>query len=420
MERKRIVKMLFLVTLMIGIVVNANANDLTILDETLAVTAGSGWGSGGEPKSYGGWYGVSGTITYMGRTGDPTAPPTHTLTWTLPSLSGDYVVFAMWVAGSNRGNDVPWTVTYDGGKTDTVRVDQSVGEISPRAGDTVYDQVTVSLGVYKDPTSVVMGNNATSGYVVADAIAYIKVSDALTIPAASSSEIFNQTVADFEPVSVQNDPKNPWWWSWNPAGLSMLYPAWTVPPAWNQDEAATVTDNNGVNWRCTWSLKPEESGYYLLKAVYTNDTTYDGLSRYGAVAHRITDADGADTVRVDERNPGPADLGIYYLNADSVALVSIMADYYDYATPPGWVIADAIEVVNVCALIGAEVDELLPPDAYYKNHGAYVSRVAQATEHILATEFSELSQEASDEIQSCVVSERAQSDVGKPSTAGKK
>ena len=67
---------------------------------------------------------------------------------------------------------------------------------------------------------------------------------------------------------------------------------------------------------------------------------------------------------------------------------------------------------RVCEEGGEYVDAICPEEGEYRNHGQYVSCVAQAAEMFLAG----LPWEGScprDEIQSCIVNPRARSDIGK-------
>ena len=86
---------------------------------------------------------------------------------------------------------------------------------------------------------------------------------------------------------------------------------------------------------------------------------------------------------------------------------------------------DAIGVLNVdpclnfvdaCEYVGMKVDEMCPPDDGYRNHGAYVSCVAHAaTAVIKSMDWDDcFSEEELDDVHGCVVSQRAQTDIGKP------
>jgi hypothetical protein len=70
---------------------------------------------------------------------------------------------------------------------------------------------------------------------------------------------------------------------------------------------------------------------------------------------------------------------------------------------------------DACEWVGAQVDELCPPDGDWKNHGEYVSCVARTATDILRDEEWKdfCDREERDNIHGCVVSRRAQSDVGK-------
>lgn len=84
---------------------------------------------------------------------------------TTPS-AGDYKVYLRWTSGSNRAASVPVDITWSGG-TDAVSVDQR------------YDGGTwILLGTYtagaNSTMSVRVSNTGTSGYVVADAVRFLK------------------------------------------------------------------------------------------------------------------------------------------------------------------------------------------------------------------------------------------------------
>jgi hypothetical protein len=64
---------------------------------------------------------------------------------------------------------------------------------------------------------------------------------------------------------------------------------------------------------------------------------------------------------------------------------------------------------DFCAAGGAYADAQCPPGGTYKNHGAYLSCVAQAAEAYLAGQGI-----LCEELQSCIVNPRARSGVGKP------
>ncbi|MDH3216457.1 MAG: hypothetical protein OEN01_09230 [Candidatus Krumholzibacteria bacterium] len=83
---------------------------------------------------------------------------------------------------------------------------------------------------------------------------------------------------------------------------------------------------------------------------------------------------------------------------------------------------DAIGVINddvcgdfdmMCDEIGVQVDFVCPPDAAYRNHGAYVSCVAHAATEFLR-EFKDCyTEEDIEEVHGCIVSQRARTDIGK-------
>ncbi len=76
-------------------------------------------------------------------------------------------------------------------------------------------------------------------------------------------------------------------------------------------------------------------------------------------------------------------------------------------------LAVSVDDPGVCNIAGESVDAACPPTDIWRNHGEYVSCVAHATEVSLAG-LTCLTEEQLDEISGCIVSQRAQSDVGKP------
>ncbi|HLF30608.1 MAG TPA: hypothetical protein VI566_06210 [Xanthomonadales bacterium] len=76
-------------------------------------------------------------------------------------------------------------------------------------------------------------------------------------------------------------------------------------------------------------------------------------------------------------------------------------------------LAVSVDDVGICGIAGEQVDALCPATDIWRNHGEYVSCVAHAAEAALAG-LTCLSEEQQEEIHGCVVSQRAQSDVGKP------
>lgn len=69
----------------------------------------------------------------------------------------------------------------------------------------------------------------------------------------------------------------------------------------------------------------------------------------------------------------------------------------------------------LCETMGRIVDFRVPPDADYRNHGAYVRQVAQLTEALVNSQVAAgiITLDEAVELQSCVVHPRAKSDVGK-------
>lgn len=101
-------------------------------------------------------------------------------------------------------------------------------------------------------------------------------------------------------------------------------------------------------------------------------------------------------------------------NSDTSATVrhTYTADCFSFVAMQ-LLVSAAVDEDDVCRAGGEVVDAACPPDSsLYKNHGAYVSCVAHATEDYLETQVC-FSDERLEEIQSCIVSARARSAVGK-------
>ncbi|MBL3656220.1 golvesin C-terminal-like domain-containing protein [Fulvivirga sediminis] len=81
-------------------------------------------------------------------------------------LSGTYQVYGWWFAFENRATNVPFDIIHAGGKS-TIYKNQSIN-----------GGKWVSLGTYQfnGDAQVVIRNNHTNGYVVADAVKFVKVS----------------------------------------------------------------------------------------------------------------------------------------------------------------------------------------------------------------------------------------------------
>lgn len=92
-----------------------------------------------------------------------------------PNLAsyGDYEVFARWTASANRASNVPVDIIHGHG-TAFDQIDQKIN-----GGD------WISLGVFPfgagTSASLLMGNTNTDGYVVADAVRFVKITDDIII-----------------------------------------------------------------------------------------------------------------------------------------------------------------------------------------------------------------------------------------------
>jgi hypothetical protein len=131
------------------IVDNADASGVTLTGAWTASTSEAGY------------YGTN--YLHDGNTGKGTK---SVLFQTATPSAGDYKVYLRWTSGSNRAANVPVDITWSGG-TDAVSVDE-------RSNGGTW----VLLGTYTatagSPLGVKVSNTGTSGYVVADAVRFLK------------------------------------------------------------------------------------------------------------------------------------------------------------------------------------------------------------------------------------------------------
>ena len=91
---------------------------------------------------------------------------TATFTPNLP-VAGTYNVYALWSADASRANNVPYTITYNGGSAPVTKSQQVNGGTWQLLGTYPFNAGTGG--------KVVVSNAGTSGYVVADAVRFVLV-----------------------------------------------------------------------------------------------------------------------------------------------------------------------------------------------------------------------------------------------------
>ncbi|UII27282.1 T9SS type A sorting domain-containing protein [Fulvivirga maritima] len=115
------------------------------------------------------------------------------------SLSGTYEVFGWWFAFENRASNVPFDITHAGGSTTVYR------------NQRINDGAWVSLGTYEfnGDAEVAIRNAGTNGYVVADAVKFVKSSSntARRASDAMALEVRDELETD-EKSSLYPNPAN--------------------------------------------------------------------------------------------------------------------------------------------------------------------------------------------------------------------
>jgi hypothetical protein len=136
-------------------------------------------GDAGYSESGSGWGGASGTVAafdsdvrwHAGGTGANAA------TWQVTNLTpGEYQVLATWLESANRATNAPFTV-YDGSTVDGVL---SVNQQNPPTADATLGgrpfEILGTFNISSTSMSVTLSDDA-NGYVVADAIQFIRAGD---------------------------------------------------------------------------------------------------------------------------------------------------------------------------------------------------------------------------------------------------
>jgi hypothetical protein len=115
--------------------------------------------------------------------------------------SGEYEVYAWWVASSNRAEDTPFIIEH-AGFSDTIRIDQSVNGSSW--------QLIGGFNFSGDPSEKIIISDDASGtvstYVVADAIRLISYDPTIT---SLREENKNVVIEDFKLFNNYPNPFNP-------------------------------------------------------------------------------------------------------------------------------------------------------------------------------------------------------------------
>jgi hypothetical protein len=217
------------------------------------------------------------------------------------SLVGDYEVFARWTAHSNRASNVPIDIIHANG-TEFIEVDQKTN-----GGQ------WVSLGVYPfspgTSSSVLISNDGTNGYVVADAVRLVR----------QASQILDNTSAG---VTITGS------WTSTTGGTGPYY------------GSDALHDQNSGKGSKSVRFTPtiSEAGTY---EVFTRWTSHS--NRASNVPIDIIHAGGTTTVTVNQQqNPGVwMSLGTYNFNTGTNGSVLIRT-----TNTNGYVIADAVSFIK--------------------------------------------------------------------------
>lgn len=218
---------------------------------------------------------------------------------TIPE-TGSYEVFAWWIASSNRASNVPIDIVHASGTT-TVQVDQ-------RSNGSQF----VSLGTYTFNSgtsgSALIRNTGTNGYVMVDAVAFVK-------PQAVAEIIMDST--DSSGI-IQTG-------SWT----SSTYTSGYIGADYLHD-GNTGKGSKSIRYTPTITT----SGNYEVFARWTT-----GSNRASNTPIDITYSGGTDLVQVNQRFNGGqwVSLGTYHFNAGTSGNVLISTTGTN-----GYVIADGI------------------------------------------------------------------------------
>jgi len=226
-----------------------------------------------------------------------------TARWTpTVTLPGTYEVFVWYVSGSNRANNAPYTVVYDGGSA-TVPVNQQTGGGQWNSIGS-FDFATGTAGY------VELGDNANPSVVIADAVRFVKAGSGSTpvpkepkppvVPGASN---VTEIVLDSEPTSLDYDDGTGWATS-------------TYSPSGTLHEGSTRYCNAAVSLSsyAVYVIDVPRPGYWAIDGWVRQEQ--NGLAQ--SVQFRFVD--GSDAVRntVATLRPSPGTSG-WLVNVDGVA-----------------------------------------------------------------------------------------------------
>lgn len=285
----------------------------SVVDNTSTAYAeqGSNWLSWSENGAY------QGSFRYHAAgTGQNTA------TWTFDAVDPTkrYQIFATWSPQNNRATDSPFKILDDTTALSTVRVNQ---QFDP-SGSPFDGQTWQSLGTYHSANGklvVQLSDDASGGYVIADAIRIVEVPPVATAP----------TVIDNSDAAYSESGSN--WLSWSESG------------SFGGDFRyhAAGTGQNAATWTFE-ALDPTKR--------------YQVYSTWSAQSNRATDAPftmlddttSLATIRVNQQF-APSDAtfdeqGWYSLGVYQLASGKLTVQLTDDASG-GYVIADAVRIVEV-------------------------------------------------------------------------
>ncbi|HEY9248636.1 MAG TPA: cellulase family glycosylhydrolase, partial [Rariglobus sp.] len=218
--------------------------------------------------------------------------------------TGNYEVFARWSADANRADNVPIDIVHSGGT--------SFVEVNQRTNGGQW----VSLGVYPFDAgatgSVQIKTTGTNGYVIADAVRFVRIHDLV---------VDNQS-SGFSPLPSGSD--------W---GTSTSFPGYYGANYRHDNDAGK--GSKSARFTPTIDL----AGNYQVFAWWTANS-----NRASNVPFTITHSDGSTTVTQDQRVNGSqwVSLGTYPFAAGASGNVLIQT-----TGTSGYVIADAVRFTRV-------------------------------------------------------------------------
>jgi hypothetical protein len=112
-----------------------------------------------------GWWGSSTTVSHYYESNyryTSSGDGSKTATWHFDVTAGSYDIFAWWTAGTNRPPDAPYRIYNNGAELGTHRLDQKK--------DGGQFNLLGTYALEAGTLEVVLGNDVTTGYVIADAV----------------------------------------------------------------------------------------------------------------------------------------------------------------------------------------------------------------------------------------------------------